>query len=263
MNPKQLKKLLEQFRQGRLELDVVVQKLRQQAVGVLPFATVDFHREARQGFPEVIFCRGKSVEEVVEIARNLYHRHGRFLATHADEAVYRALSEHISVLEYNPRARCVYTPPPKPHPLGRERAAVLTAGTADVPVAEEAVVVLSLFGYPPLKIYDVGVAGLHRLDYHWKKVQAASVLIVVAGMEGALPSIVGGLVDKPIIAVPTSIGYGTQFQGISALLAMLNSCANNISVVNIDNGFGAGYSAALMIRQMIRLVQQNQEQPHG
>ncbi|NOX38191.1 MAG: nickel pincer cofactor biosynthesis protein LarB [Calditrichaeota bacterium] len=258
-----LKHLLEQFRNGELELDVVLKKLQQQFLGKLPFATLDFHRESRQGFPEVIFCQGKSLQQIVEIAREIYHRHHRFLATHASEAVYQALSEHISALEYHPQARCVYTHPPKPDPLGKHRAAIITAGTADTAVAEEAAIVLELFGYPPQKIYDVGVAGLHRLDAHWDNIQSASILIVVAGMEGALPSVVGGLVDKPIIAVPTSVGYGTQLNGLAALLAMLNSCANSISVVNIDNGFGAGFCAALMIRQMIHLVHQNREPKDG
>ena len=263
MTREPLKRLLEQFRNGELDLEAVQKKLQQQFLGQLPFATLDFHREVRQGFPEVIMCRGKSLPQIVEIAREIYHRHHRFLATHASEAVYQALSDHISPLTYHAQARCVYTHPPKPDPLGKNRVAIITAGTADTPVAEEAAIVLELFGYPPQKIYDVGVAGLHQLDVHWEKIQTASVLIVVAGMEGALPSVIGGLVDKPIIAVPTSVGYGTQLHGLAALLAMLNSCANSISVVNIDNGFGAGFSAALMVRQMIHLVHQNREQQDG
>ncbi len=249
----QLRELLQQVQSGALSVTEAEKQLQDQWIHQLEFANVDLHRAARQGFPEVIFCENKSLDDIEAIARKIYQHHGLLLATHATEAIFQRLQQHIPHLHWNEQARCVYSDPPPPRLQGK--AAVLTAGTSDIPVAEEAAVTLTMFGFPPQKVYDVGVAGIHRLSHHWESIQQAAVLIVVAGMEGALPSVVGGLTDKPVIAVPTSVGYGTHFGGFTALLAMLNSCANSITVVNIDNGFGAGYAAALMLRQMVQFNQ--------
>ncbi len=251
----QLQQLLQAVRDGQLDVETAERQLREQLIRQLDFAHVDLHRQVRQGFPEVIFCQNKTLDEIEAIASEIYNHHGLVLATHATEAVFQRLQHIIPDVHWNERARCVYSTPPSPRLT--DGVAILTAGTSDIPVAEEAAVTLTMFGFPPRTVYDVGVAGIHRLSHHWEVIQHALVLIVVAGMEGALPSVVGGLTDKPIIAVPTSVGYGTHFQGVTALLAMLNSCANSITVVNIDNGFGAGYAAALILRQMIRFNQKD------
>ena len=254
---KQWRLLLEQVQNGTLSIEEAERQLQQHMIRQLDFAQVDFHRAVRQGFPEVIFCENKTLEDIASIAREIYSHHGLLLATHATEAVFEHLQPIIPDLQWNPRARCVYSTPPPPKL--EQGVAILTAGTSDIPVAEEAAVTLTMFGFPPRTVYDVGVAGIHRLNHHWEAVEQAAVLIVVAGMEGALPSVVGGLTDKPVIAVPTSVGYGSHFGGITALLAMLNSCANSITVVNIDNGFGAGYAAALILRQIIQFHQKHGE----
>ncbi len=212
---------------------------------------MDHHRELRQGFPEVIFCEGKSPEQVVTIAERIYERHGKLLATRAQPAVYEAVKQRLPEMIYQPDARCIHSPFPEMPEIAQDKIAIITAGTSDVPVALEAAVTCKLFGYRPREVYDVGVAGLHRLNHHWDFIRKAGVLIVIAGMEGALASVVGGLVDKPVIAVPTLVGYGTSFGGMTALFAMLNSCTSNVTVVNIDNGFGAAFTASLILRQIL------------
>ncbi len=253
--PQQLRQLLKLVQQGQLSIEEAEHQLSTHLSKHLDFAHVDVHRQLRQGFPEVIYCEGKTIPQIKAIAQEIYRHNGKLLATRATETIFQELRPLFAELYWNPKARCVYSPPPSPH--WEQAITIITAGTGDIPVAEEAAVTLTLFGFPPQKIYDVGVAGIHRLNAYWEVIQQAAILIVVAGMEGALPSVVGGLTDKPVIAVPTSVGYGSHLGGITALLAMLNSCANSITVVNIDNGFGAGYAAALMLRQMLQFQTKN------
>lgn len=210
----------------------------------LPFATVDHHRALRQGYPEVIFASGKTAPQVVGIAEVLAQRDDGFLVTRAAPDVISALRERFPQAEVNELGRTVYLAPEEPAPLGRGSVLVVTAGTSDLPVAEEAAVTAKALGNTVERLTDVGVAGIHRLLSQSEALSRASVVIVVAGMEGALASVVGGLVAAPVIAVPTSVGYGASFGGVAALLAMLNSCASGVTVVNIDNGFGAAYAAS-------------------
>jgi NCAIR mutase (PurE)-related protein len=213
------------------------------------FARLDHHREMRLGFPEVVFCPGKSSAQVVEICQRLVHQAGRFLATRADEDTRHALQHAFPRAQINETGRTVLLQSGEPEGSdGRGTVLIATAGTADLPVAEEAAVTASALGNPVDRLYDVGVAGLHRLLESSASLQNAAVLIVVAGMDGALPSVVGGLLAAPVIAVPTSTGYGASFSGLSALLAMLNSCASGVTVVNIDNGFGAACAATRINR---------------
>lgn len=213
----------------------------------LDFARVDLERHARCGLPEVIYCPGKTAEQVVAIARRLLEAGQPVFATRADAAVYTAVRAAIPSAVYHALARCICVDPtPLPAPQGL--VAVVCAGTADLPVAEEAALTAERMGACVERVFDVGVAGLHRLMPHLELLRRARALVVVAGMEGALPSVVGGLVDRPIVAVPTSVGYGTHFQGLAALLAMLNSCVPGVMVVNVDNGFGAGVAAARINR---------------
>ncbi len=210
----------------------------------LEFATLDHQRALRAGFPEVVFGPGKRPDELVSIVGRLYARHGLALATRVDEAGLVALARAYPRAEVHPRARAVVL---RVRPARRRgRVLVVSAGTADLPVAEEAQVTAEVMGSRVERVADVGVAGLHRLLAHRAKLRQARVVVVVAGLEGALPSVVGGLVDRPLIAVPTSVGYGAHFGGLAALLAMLNSCAPGVTVVNVDNGFGAGYAAHLI-----------------
>ncbi len=252
MQEKLLRELLERFRRGELTESEVIQQIKAAGLQALEFAQLDYHRELRQGFPEVVYCAGKTTEQVIEISRNILRRHGRLLATRANAELYRDVRQHLPEIQYRESARCLYANPPQPLPRAAGRIAIITAGTSDIPVAEEAALTCEMFGYSPERIYDVGVAGLHRLNHHWEKIQHARVLIVIAGMEGALASVVGGLVDKPVIAVPTSVGYGTSLSGLTALFAMLNSCSSNVTVVNIDNGFGAAFTASLVVRQILQ-----------
>ena len=217
----------------------------------LGFAKVDHHRALRTGVAEAVFCQGKTVEQVVGIVEHLAQAHNNVLATRATPEVFEALQAAGLAGEYHPKAKiAVVNPEPRE---GVGLIAVLSAGTADQLVAEEAAVTCEVLGNRVERIYDVGVAGLHRLLEHYPLLQEANVLIVVAGMEGALPSVVGGLVDRPVIAVPTSVGYGASFGGIAALLAMLNSCAPGVSVVNIDNGFGAAQQANLINKLIAKI----------
>jgi hypothetical protein len=213
----------------------------------LGFARVDTDRKRRCGFPEVIFCEGKTSKEVVAIAKIIVERDGVVLATRAKEKQFDAVAKEFPDAQFHKRARCI-TIEEKPMPKNRGVIGVVCAGTADMPVAEEARVTLEVFGNKTDLICDVGVAGIHRLLAERDRLEACHALVVVAGMEGALPSAVAGLVSKPVIAVPTSVGYGASFGGIAALLGMLNSCGSGVTVVNIDNGFGAAYAAATINR---------------
>lgn len=214
----------------------------------LGFAKLDLQREARCGFPEVVYCAGKTVGQSVQILDVLMDKYDNVIGTRADKAVYDALISRHPAAQYDPLARMVYQHKDKTVVNGDRLISVITAGTSDIPIAEEAALTAEIMGNRVERIYDVGVAGIHRLLARVDDIRQANVNIVVAGMEGALASVVGGLVDKPVIAVPTSIGYGANFHGLSALLAMLNSCAVGVSVVNIDNGFGAGRLADTMNR---------------
>ena len=212
----------------------------------LGFAKLDLQRQQRCGFPEVVYCAGKTVDQSVRILDILMEKYDNVIGTRADKAVYDALAGRHPAAQYDELARMVYQHKDKTVVNGDRLISVITAGTSDIPIAEEAALTAEIMGNRVERIYDVGVAGIHRLLARVDDIRRANVNIVVAGMEGALASVVGGLVDKPVIAVPTSIGYGANFHGLSALLAMLNSCAAGVSVVNIDNGFGAGYLASMI-----------------
>lgn len=241
MTRERLEKLLRALQSGRLSLPVALDRLRALPYEDLGFASVDHHRSLRQGFPEVIFCEGKTCAQVVAIARGLLAKGGPLLATRVTADVARALKKLDRRAHYHELARTVVVTRKKP--ILRGDILIVTAGTADVPVAEEARVTAEVMGSRTETLYDVGVAGIHRvLDRH-ERIRRARVLVVVAGMDGVLPSVVGGLVDRPVIAVPTSRGYGVSFGGLAALLTMLNSCAAGVGVMNIDNGFGAGVLA--------------------
>ena len=247
MTPVALRKLFEQVRKGNVSPDEAVQKLRHLPFEELGFAKVDHHRLLRVGMPEVIFGEGKTPANLATIFGRLARHGANVLATRANEAQFKAVKKKIRNAEYRSLARAIVLERDAKI-YGKGRIVVISAGTSDIPVAEEAVVTAEIMGNEVQHLYDVGVAGIHRLLAHRAMLAGARVLIVCAGMEGALPSVVGGLTGVPVIAVPTSIGYGSSFKGLAALLAMLNSCASNISVVNIDNGFGAGYVASLINR---------------
>jgi NCAIR mutase (PurE)-related protein len=247
VTPAQVEALLAEVAAGHLTPESALSRLRHLPFEQLPFARVDHHRHLRQGQPEVVFCAGKTVEQIVAICERLAERSGSFLGTRATPEVAAALAARFDGVEWNPLARTVHLPlrPPAHPPVGN--IVVVSAGTSDLPVAEEAAVTGTAFGHGVQRLVDVGVAGIHRLLSEGERLSAADVLIVVAGMEGALPSVVGGLVRVPVIAVPTSVGYGASFGGLAALLAMLNSCAAGVTVVNIDNGFGAAAAASRIL----------------
>ncbi|MFZ0685034.1 MAG: nickel pincer cofactor biosynthesis protein LarB [Terriglobales bacterium] len=248
MNAEGLRKLFEQVRKKRVSPDEAVERLRHMPFEDLGFAKVDHHRALRQGMPEVIFAQGKTPSQVGGIFTRLAVHGSNVLATRASEEQYAAVARMLPEAEYRPLARAIVLKRDrKKH--GKGVIVVVSAGTSDIPVAEEAVVTAELMGNTVQHIYDVGVAGIHRLLAHRGALAKARVIVVCAGMEGALPSVVGGLVGVPVIAVPTSIGYGAAFGGLTALLGMMNSCASNVSVVNIDNGFGGGYVASLINRR--------------
>lgn len=235
MNNDKIKRLLSSVKRGKISVDKAIMELKHLPYEDISFAKVDHHRHIRQGVPEVVFASGKTEEQVIGIARAMYKKSRRFLITKATKEIYDSLK--IKGAAFYPASGMIS--------IGEEKkkkgsVLVLTAGTSDIPVAEEAAVTASFLGSRVETVYDVGVAGLHRLMDVRESINAARVIIVVAGMEGALPSVVGGLTDKPIIAVPTSAGYGTSLGGLTALFAMLNSCVPGIAVMNIDNGFGAG-----------------------
>ena len=235
--------LLEKFRAGGVSRDQVVQAFQAAPVADIGFAQVDTHRALRKGFPEVIFGAGKTPAQVVKIATKLVEREQNVLVTRITKEHAQVLRKKFKSAVHRETARCV-TLERKPLPKRAGFIAVVCAGTSDLPVAEEAAVTAEIMGNRVERIADAGVAGLHRILSRLETIQRANVLVVVAGMEGALPSVVAGLVSKPVIAVPTSIGYGASFGGVAALLGMLNSCGSGVTVVNIDNGFGAGYAAA-------------------
>jgi hypothetical protein len=236
-------KLLEKFRAGGVSRDDVVRKFQAAPVADLGFAQVDAHRALRKGFPEVVFGAGKTTEQVLKIAGNLLEREPHVLVTRITPQHARALRRKFKGAVHHALARCV-TIDRKPLRKRPGTIAVVCAGTSDLPVAEEASVTAEVMGNRVERVNDVGVAGVHRLFSQLDRIQRANVVIVVAGMEGALPSVVAGLVSRPVIAVPTSVGYGASFGGLAALLGMLNSCASGLTVVNIDNGFGAGFAAS-------------------
>ena len=245
MNKQALRDLLGRVRKGEMPLDDAVERIRRLPFEDLGFATIDTHRALRCGFPEVIFCPGKTPEQVAAIAERLLASDAEVLASRATADAYEAVRAMCPDAEFHEAARMIVcNRKPKEPPQGK--ILVVSAGTSDAPVAEEARVTAELMGNCVDKLYDVGVAGIHRLLLRADHVFDANVLVVVAGMEGALASVVGGMTSRPVIAVPTSIGYGASFGGLAALLAMLNSCASGVCVVNIDNGFGAGYIASLI-----------------
>ena len=246
MNTDSIRKLLEKVSTGSTGVDEALDALKRLPYEDLGFAKIDTHRDLRTGFPEVVFCEGKTLEQIAGVVGSL-PENGFMMGTRADRDVYDAVKAVRSDAVYHEAARIVLVG--KREGRRSEKAIlVLSAGTSDQPVAEEAAVTAEAMGNAVERLYDVGVAGLHRLLAHGEKLSEANVLVVVAGMEGALASIVGGLVDRPVIAVPTSVGYGASFHGLSALLTMLNSCAPGVAVVNIDNGFGAGYIAGVINR---------------
>jgi NCAIR mutase (PurE)-related protein len=248
MNSQALRRLLEQVKKKQVSPDEAIERLRHLPFEDLGFAKVDHHRALRQGMPEVIFSQGKTPRQVSGIFARLAKHGGNVLATRASEEQFAAVAAEVPGVEYRALARAaVLKRDAKKY--GKGVIAVVSAGTSDIPVAEEAVVTAELMGNNVRHVYDVGVAGIHRLLAHREALDKARVIIVCAGMEGALPSVVGGLVGVPVIAVPTSVGYGAAFGGLAALLGMMNSCASNVSVVNIDNGFGAGYVASLINRK--------------
>jgi len=247
MDQDQLRTLFEQVRAGAVDIDAAMGRMRHMPFEDLGFAKVDHHRALRHGLPEVIFAKGKTPEQVVAIAKSLLANAQNVLITRADRECAALVTAQLPGADYLPlsgairfwRDRTVH---------GKGRIAVVCAGTSDIPVAEEAQITAELMGNDVDTIHDVGVAGIHRLMSNRERLTQARVVVVCAGMEGALPSVVGGLVSCPVIAVPTSVGYGASFHGLAALLGMLNSCASNVTVVNIDNGFGAGYVASLINR---------------
>jgi NCAIR mutase (PurE)-related protein len=256
MNADYLLELLLKVQRGDLQPLDAVTKVQQHgnttALANLAFATVDLSREERTGFPEVVFGEGKTSEQIVAIMSKMMEHSDRVMATRVDAEKAASIKQLMPDVTYHELARTLTW---FRRPILRVRegyVAVVCAGTSDLPVAEEAAITLECMGSHTERIYDVGVAGIHRLFARLDEIRGASVIVIVAGMEGALPSVLGGLVDKPIIAVPTSIGYGANFQGISALLTMLNSCAPGVSVVNIDNGFGAGYNAGVIHKWIAR-----------
>lgn len=240
------REVLEQVKNGSLSVEEAEQFFRRKPFEELGYAKLDTHRKLRSGFPEVIFCQGKSEEHLLQIFRRIYEEEGEAMGTRATEEQYRFLKAQMPEVVYDSLSHIVKIEKSGKKLVGQ--IAVCTAGTADIPVAEEAAQTAEFFGSRVERIYDVGVSGIHRLLSRLDVIQSANCVVAVAGMEGALGSVIGGLVDKPVIAVPTSVGYGANLNGLSALLTMINSCANGVAVVNIDNGYGAGYLATQINR---------------
>jgi len=247
MNEDQLRSLLEQVRDGGTDVDAALARVRHMPFEDLGFAKLDHHRELRHGMPEVVLAKGKTPQQVVTIARRLLAVSQNVLITRADAITASVIQENLTGAEHFPLSGAIRFWRDKTV-RGKGKIAVVCAGTSDIPVAEEAQVTAEVMGNQVEAVYDVGVAGIHRLLESSSRLAEARVVVVCAGMEGALPSVVGGMVSCPVIAVPTSVGYGASFHGLAALLGMLNSCASNVTVVNIDNGFGAGYVASLINR---------------
>ena len=241
----EIKKLLEGVQNGRVSVEDALLEIKKQPFEDLGYAKVDLHRKARQGAAEVIYGAGKTAEQITGIIKSLQAAGQKtILITRMDEEKAKTVSESVQ-LDYRKEAR-IGIVGPLPEPDGKGKIVVATGGTSDIPVAEEAALTAEVLGNRVVRIYDVGVAGLHRTLAHMDEIMSATVIVAIAGMEGALASVIGGLADCPVIAVPTSVGYGASFHGLSALLSMLNSCASGVSVVNIDNGFGAGYQASMI-----------------
>lgn len=243
MDQSYVKNILEQIAEGKLNPSDAMEQLKELPFQDLGFAMLDQHRNLRTGYPETVYCEGKTPEQAAAIFGKMKEKNSNILGTRASKEIYEKVKEAVPEAVYYPDARVIAVKRNK-ELLTEKIIAVVTAGTSDIPVAEEAAITAETMGNRVDRIYDVGVAGIHRLFDRLDRIRAANVIIVAAGMEGALASVVGGLVDKPVIAVPTSIGYGASFGGVSALLTMLNSCAAGVAVVNIDNGFGAGYLAS-------------------
>lgn len=241
----QLKDVLNKVYQKKISPEEALRLLKDYPYQDLGFAKIDHHRELRKGFPEIIYGQGKTEDQILKIAGEIIKKGSNLLVTKAGPEVFEALVKKMPKARYNSLAKIIYLKQQKPVP-GKGKIVILTAGTSDVPVAEEAAVTCEILGNEVEKIYDVGVAGIHRLFGEYEKIKKARVVVVAAGMEGALPSVIAGIINVPIIAVPTSIGYGASLKGLAALLAMLNSCPGGVGVVNIDNGFGAGYLASLI-----------------
>jgi NCAIR mutase (PurE)-related protein len=249
MNVDALREMLEGVREGAVSTEAALERLKTLPFEDIGYAVIDNHRELRQGFPEVILGEGKTPSQIIRIVERLNANGSNILATRVDPAKAEAVKEAFPSVQYNQDAGTLVLLNREIKDRGKGVILVISAGTSDIPVAEEAAVTATVMGNRVERLYDVGVAGIHRLFHHRERIASANVLIVCAGMEGALPSVVGGIVARPVIAVPTGIGYGANFGGISALLGMLNSCSPAVTVVNIDNGFGAGYVASLINRQ--------------
>lgn len=256
----QIRELLTRVASGKCRVDEALTSLRNLPAEELGFATLDHHRSMRKQLPEVVYCESKTPQQVATITQKLVQAHGRVLGTRANPEHFAAARKKVRDLRYDKLARVIWVDRTSRQLL--PGVAVLAAGTSDLSVAEEACLTLQMMGHRPERIYDVGVAGLHRLLPHINKLQEMNALVVIAGMEGALPSVIGGFVSAPIIAVPTSVGYGASFGGVTALLAMLNSCASGISVVNIDNGFGGAYAAGLINSRVHAAAHHQHEADH-
>jgi NCAIR mutase (PurE)-related protein len=248
MDSERLKELLEHLQQRRISVSQAVAQLRHLPFEDLGFAKIDHHRALRQGFPEVIMGQGKEAKDIAAIVRAMRRRKTTILVTRLEPEKITKLKRFHTGLEFHPEARAATWNGRPIKIIGKGTVLVVCAGTSDIPIAEEVVITAMMMGNLVERLFDVGVAGIHRLLDKRRMLEAASVVVVVAGMEGALPSVVAGLIDKPVIAVPTSVGYGASFNGVAALLGMLNSCAAGVTVVNIDNGFGAGFAASLINR---------------
>jgi len=241
-----IEEILQKVKKQDITVDEAMQSLRGFPYEDLDFAKVDHHRSLNKGFPEVIYSPGKTTEQIIEIAGRLLEKGADVLATRAEHSTYEQLQRTFNAAEYHEMARAIVIYNSQQERVLQGQVVVMAAGTADLPVAEEAALTAEIMGSRVIKAYDVGVAGIHRLFDYWEEIKKARSIVAVAGMEGALPSVIGGIAGCPVIAVPTSVGYGASFNGLAPLLTMLNTCASGVAVVNIDNGFGGGYTAALI-----------------
>jgi NCAIR mutase (PurE)-related protein len=248
MERETLKGILRKVKKGELSLEEAVSRLRHLPFETIEGATIDHHRSLRCGFPEVVFCAGKTEEQIVAIVERMLEKHEPVLATRVELAVAKKLTRKFRNAQHNALARTVFVPRARPRKK-EGLVLVVSAGTSDAPVAEEACVTAEAMGCNVERLFDVGIAGIHRIISQRQRLWDADAIVAVAGMEGALPGVIAGMTDRPVVAVPTSVGYGASFGGLAALLGMLNSCASGVTVVNIDNGFGAGYAAALIARR--------------
>ncbi|MHA1628939.1 MAG: nickel pincer cofactor biosynthesis protein LarB [Candidatus Heimdallarchaeota archaeon] len=258
MDEHYLKELLLRFKEGRLTLEKVLQQLKDLPFEDLGYAKIDHHRALRKGFPEVVYCPGKTIEQIKTIFSSLNEKNKNILLTRASKSIYTELKKIDPQLQFNAQAKIIYIEKKPRIKVGK--VLIICGGTADIPIAEEAALTAELMGANVERIFDVGVAGIHRLLNYKEQIFEANVIVAIAGMEGALASVIAGLAACPIIAIPTSVGYGANFHGISALLTMLNSCAPNVAVVNIDNGFGGGLMAALINKQREQLIEKQKKE---